>query len=495
MEDYQVKTLDELEIESEEEWFDAPEENDQIVTSIQHSYVTVLKEQDIRRRMENEIQSVSVVFSISKAEAILVLSHSRWDVSEFHKKWSDDAKSVRESVGLLVTDAPSDDKDKRFFCGVCSKLHPLKKSASVSCGHRVCISCWTSHITNIIDKMPASDDWYQTLKCPYEYCPASVGQDMIERFSSEKEKSKYDRFLFRSYVDDSKMMKCCPVPGSSCTIDLSSPESGNSDVFCLCLLSFCWNCSNDAHSPVDCKTAANWVLANTVPCPKCKTSIKVNEDCSLKMTCLPPCNYDFCRNCRGELTGHGDETGWDLYTCYFHVAVEETDQCRKMAESSADRYNDCYENWTSNELLMQKAKAYLKQLHTDIIPNLSNIQLPTVPQLEFIAEAWSQIMECRRVRKWTYAYEYYLREDEVEKRAFLKHKQENNLQTFLHADGPSEDFDKFSINLTSLTSITRNHYKGLIRDLEEGLTNVVPVSRSQRAQSEDASGSGRNHDD
>ena len=32
-------------------------------------------------------------------------------------------------------------------------------------------------------------------------------------------------------------------------------------------------------------------------------------------------------------------------------------------------------------------------------------------------------MECRRVLKWTYAYEYYLGEDQVEKQAFLKLKQ------------------------------------------------------------------------
>ncbi|KAF2558314.1 hypothetical protein F2Q68_00012963, partial [Brassica cretica] len=136
--------------------------------------------------------------------------------------------------------------------------------------------------------------------------------------------------------------------------------------------------------------------------------------------------------------------------------------------------------------------------------------LATVQQLEFIAEAWSQIMECRRVLKWTYAYEYYLGEDQVEKQAFLKLKQdnaeipleklnyhaENQLNMLLDSDGPSENFNKFRSDLTDSTRITRNHYELLVRDLEDGLSNVVGASTSQGAHNEDdASGSSSIHDD
>ncbi|KAJ4867819.1 putative E3 ubiquitin-protein ligase ARI12 [Raphanus sativus] len=275
------------------------------------------------------------------------------------------------------------------------------------------------------------------------YCPASVGRDMIERFASEKEKTKYDRYLFRSYVDGSKV-------GRSCDVHLT-PGSGNFDVLCLCLLSFCWN---QGHSqPVDCESAANWlamnssdyqdpnwVRQNTVPCP---------------------------RRCRGVWTEHGGENGLDLYTC-IHDEYEET-VLGNTAESAADRYRDCHQNWTNNESLMQLAKAKLQQLHTDIIPGLSNKQLATVQQLQFIAEAWSQIMESRRVLKWSYAYAYYLREDQVEKQAFLKLKQdkaeiplrklynyaEDELNALLDSDGPSENFNKFRSDLSDWTRITR----------------------------------------
>lgn len=82
MDDSDVKRLDEIHIKSEEEeeeWFDAPEEeHDQTETSIQQSYVTVLKEEDILKRMKNVVQRVSDIYSISEAEATLLLTHFCW---------------------------------------------------------------------------------------------------------------------------------------------------------------------------------------------------------------------------------------------------------------------------------------------------------------------------------------------------------------------------------------------------------------------------------
>lgn len=77
MDDSVVTSLDELHVRSE---LDTPEEDDQTETSTQQeSYVThVLKEEDIWGRMENQIQNVTDVSSLSKAEATLVLSHFHW---------------------------------------------------------------------------------------------------------------------------------------------------------------------------------------------------------------------------------------------------------------------------------------------------------------------------------------------------------------------------------------------------------------------------------
>lgn len=36
---------------------------------------------------------------------------------------------------------------------------------------------------------------------------------------------------------------------------------------------------------------------------------------------------------------------------------------------------------------------------------------------------WIQIVECRRVLKWTYAYGYYLPDDDVAKKNFFEYSQ------------------------------------------------------------------------
>ncbi|VVA90132.1 unnamed protein product [Arabis nemorensis] len=455
------RSLDKLHVKVE---FDSPDQEDDQTDPFnqQQSYVTVLKEEDIWRSMEKKIQIVTDVSSLSKAEATLLLSHFN---------------CVRESVGILERSLDQSPNDEEFFCGGCNETRPFEESASVSCGHHLCSNCWTRDINNIFNK---SSEWNVWLKCPYVPCQASVGRDMIESFASEEEKTKYDRYLLKSFVEDSKAMKLCPraASGRTCAIDLSPDDSGNFTVYCVCLLKFCWNCSKDVHSPVDCKTAAKWLamtmsgyqnpnrpLANSVPCPKCKQRIiekeyVIEEFFSLKMTCLP-CNYDFCWLCRGDWTEH-----WEATCNNDAVPSEEIEQQLEMEEFSVHRYNDCYKNWDSN----------------DLIPELSKTQLPTEQQLDFIIEAGLQIIESRRILKWTYAYQYYLPED---KQNLLKTWQDNvklllkelddsietKLPQYLNAEGSSENFNAFRIKLTALTSTTRKYNETLIRDLEDGLAN------------------------
>lgn len=76
-----------------------------------------------------------------------------------------------------------------------------------------------------------------------------------------------------------------------------------------------------------------------------------------------------------------------------------------------------------------------------------------------------QIVECRRVLKWTYAYGYYLPENEHTKRQFFEYSQgeaeaglerlhqcaEKDLQTFLEGDNPTSSFNDFRTKLAGLT--------------------------------------------
>ncbi|CAG7900203.1 unnamed protein product [Brassica rapa] len=473
----------------------------------QVNYV-VLKEEDIRRHQKDDIGQVSMVLSISEVEASVLLLHYHWSVSKVHDEWFADEERVRKTVGILdapVIVIPTPDDGGELTCGICFEAFPPEEILSVACGHPFCCTCWTGYISTTINGGPGC----LMLKCPEPSCPAAVGQDMFEKLASKEDKEKYYRYFIRSYVEDNRKMKWCPAPGCEHAIDFAA-GTGSYDVSCLCSHSFCWNCTEEAHRPVDCETVAqwirknsaesenmNWILANSKPCPKCKRPIEKNHGC-MHMTCTPPCKYEFCWLCLNAWTDHGERTG-GFYACNKYEAgkqegrYDEAEKRREMAKNSLERYTHYYERWASNQTSRQKAMVDLEKARSEKIEKLSDIHGTPESQLKCITEAWLQIIECRRVLKWTYAYGYYL--PDHDKKQFFEYLQgeaesglerlhkcvEKELEVFLVAEGPSDDFNHFRTKLTGLTSITKTYFENLVKALENGLADVDSQGASSKS--------------
>eukprot|EP00257_Ricinus_communis_P023472 XP_015583466.1 probable E3 ubiquitin-protein ligase ARI7 [Ricinus communis] len=471
--------------------------DDSVLARSQQNY-TILKEPDIRQRQGDDITRVSTVLSISKPEASILLRQYNWSISRVHDEWFSDEEAVRKSVGLLEKPVVQLSNARELTCGVCFESFSRDKITSAACGHPFCMACWSGYISTTINDGPGC----LMLRCPVPSCQAAVGQDMINLLASDEDKEKYSRYLLRSYIEDNRKTKWCPAPGCEYAVDFAA-GGGSFDVSCLCSYSFCWNCTEEAHRPVDCGTVAkwilknsaesenmNWILANSKPCPKCKRPIEKNQGC-MHMTCTPPCKFEFCWLCLGAWSDHGERTG-GFYACNRYEAAkqegayDEAERRREMAKNSLERYTHYYERWASNQLSRQKALADLQQMQNVHLERLSDIQCTPESQLKFITDAWLQIVECRRVLKWTYAYGYYLPEDERAKRQFFEYLQgeaesglerlhqcaEKDLHDFLAADGPSKEFDEFRTKLAGLTSVTKNYFENLVRALENGLADV-----------------------
>ncbi|KAI9082012.1 hypothetical protein K1719_036274 [Acacia pycnantha] len=459
---------------------------------------TILKDSDIQQRQENDITRVATVLFISRVDASILLRHYNWNVSEVHEAWFANEEHVRRTVGLLEKPVVQFPNARELTCGICFETYPCSRIESVACGHPYCISCWEGYIGTAINDGPGC----LMLRCPGPSCGAAVGQDMIDRLASHEDKQKYSRYLCRSYVEDNKKTKWCPAPGCEYAVTFDA-GGGNYDVTCLCSYCFCWNCTEEAHRAVDCGTVAkwilknsaesenmNWILANSKPCPKCKRPIEKNQGC-MHMTCTPPCKFEFCWLCLGAWSEHGERTG-GFYACNRYEAAkqegvhDEAERRREMAKNSLEKYTHYYERWASNQSSRQKALADLHQMQTVHLEKLSDTQCQPESQLKFITEAWLQIIECRRVLKWTYAYGYYLPEHDHAKKQFFEYLQgeaesglerlhqcaEKELQQFLNADGPSKEFNDFRTKLAGLTSVTRNYFENLVRALENGLSDV-----------------------
>ncbi|EOA39378.1 hypothetical protein CARUB_v10012456mg [Capsella rubella] len=476
----------------------------------QINYV-VLKEEDIHRRQKDDIGRVSMVLSISHVEASILLLHYHWIVSKVDDEWFADEGRVRRTVGILEGPVVPTPDGRELKCGICFESYPLEDIVSVSCGHPFCTSCWTGYLHTTISDGPGC----LMLKCPEPACLAAVGQDMFDKLSSKEDKEKYYRYFLRSYVEDNRKMKWCPAPGCEHAIDFDA-GSGSYDVSCFCSHSFCWNCTEEAHRPVDCDTVAkwilknsaesenmNWILANSKPCPKCKRPIEKNHGC-MHMTCTSPCKYEFCWLCLNAWTEHGERTG-GFYACNRYEAArqeglyDEAEKRREMAKNSLERYTHYYERWASNQQSRQKAMGDLQKMQSERLGRLSDIQCTPESQLKFIADAWLQIVECRRVLKWTYAYGYYL--SDHAKRQFFEYLQgeaesglerlhkcvEKEIEVFQTAEDPSNDFNNFRSKLVGLTSITKTYFENLVKALENGLADVDSLAASSKSTNSKAS--------
>ncbi|GMY13847.1 probable E3 ubiquitin-protein ligase ARI8, partial [Fagus crenata] len=213
--------------------------------------------------------------------------------------------------------------------------------------------------------------------------------------------------------------------------------------------------------------------------------------------------------CLGAWSDHGERTG-GFYACNRYETAkqegvyDEAEKRREMAKNSLERYTHYYERWATNQSSRQKALADLQQMQTVHLEKLSDIQCQPESQLKFITDAWLQIVECRRVLKWTYAYGYYLPEPEHAKRQFFEYLQgeaesglerlhqcaEKELQVYLNAEGPSKDFNEFRTKLAGLTSVTRNYFENLVRALENGLSDVDSHGACSRTVSSKSLGGG-----
>uniref|UniRef100_A0A0E0DFL2 RBR-type E3 ubiquitin transferase n=1 Tax=Oryza meridionalis TaxID=40149 RepID=A0A0E0DFL2_9ORYZ len=445
----------------------------ELLSHRQQQNYSILSEADIQQRQEDDINRVSTVLSISKSEACVLLRNYNWSVSKVHDEWFADEEHVRKVVGFLekLIEMPN---DRELTCGICFENCPRTSMSAAACGHPFCSACWRGYISTSINDGPGC----LMLRCPDPSCTAAVGQDMINSLADDEDREKYGRYLRRSYIEDNRKTKWCPAPGCEYAVEFVM-GSGSYDVNCNCSYGFCWNCTEEAHRPVDCATVSkwilknsaesenmNWILANSKPCPKCKRPIEKNQGC-MHITCTPPCKFEFCWLCLGPWSEHGERTG-GFYACNRYEAArqegayDESERRREMAKNSLERYTHYYERWAANQSSRQKALGDLLSLQNDKLEKLSDIQSQPESQLKFIIEAWLQSMNMPK-------------DSEAESGLERLHQcAEKELQVYLEAESPSKDFNDFRTKLAGLTSVTRNYFENLVRALETGLNDVGP---------------------
>ena len=262
------------------------------------------------------------------------------------------------------------------------------------------------------------------------------------------------------------------------------------------------------------------ILAHTKPCPKCARPIEKSQGC-MHMTCQAPCRHEFCWLCGGAWRDHGERTG-GFYSCNKYEAaraageINDTETRRENAKASLERYMHYFERWAEHGASHARAAQQLASVNLEA---LATAQSTPVSQLGFVREAMRQIVACRRILKWTYAFGFYSFDPAAAAAAggdmsapdaaaaaaspppphdpafaarkdFFEYAQgeaelqlerlsaavegsgELQLQRFFDEVAPRADLDRLRGHLAGLTAVTAKYFDALVAELERGLPAV-----------------------
>ncbi|KAM7279084.1 hypothetical protein ACFE04_006218 [Oxalis oulophora] len=479
---------------------DYVEEDEPTTNKYTKNDYNILNKEDILRNMEQDIASLSTLVSVSPAEASILLRYNGWNVSNLSEAWFADEHKVRQQVGLMETPVIVLDS-KEFYCQICFESYPRDNFKSVSCGHYYCVECWLGYITTSINNDGLGS---LRLRCPAFKCNVSVTPDIIDSLASDKDKKRYADYLITSYIEQ---QSCngeriqCPAPDCEFVIQyIGSGDRENSDVACTCTYRFCFDCREEAHRPADCEMVGKWLVKNnsdaentdyiiafTKPCPSCKRPIEKNEGC-MHMTCHC-CRHEYCWLCLGNWKGHGSN-----FSCSTYTPSSEAIEQQKTAKNNIDRYIFHYERWATNKKSAEKALHDMGCIQdTEFRKKLTEFHGLADSHLDSIVKAWEQIVECRRLLRWTYVYGYYL-DGDVEGKISAAAKRnlfeyslgeaenaleklhgwtEKELKQFIDADIKlPQEFHDYRVKLVELTSNTKKYFEKLMKALENNLSEV-----------------------
>ncbi|PUZ45741.1 hypothetical protein GQ55_8G249300 [Panicum hallii var. hallii] len=387
----------------------------------------ILTEDEVLRRQADDTAKVAEVLSIPPAFAAFLLRRYKWVASSLQDDWFSDERRVRDAAGL-----PADGgvpvatalSASPLACAICFDAFPAGRTRSAGCSHYYCDDCWRGYVRAAVGDGPRC----LSLRCPDPGCSAAVVRDLVDAVAGGGDDGeRYARFALRSYVEESGgRIKWCPGGGCAHAVEFVGCAGDDAaDVLCRCRHGFCWSCGEEAHRPVSCGTVrawlaknksdsetANWVLANTKHCPKCRRAIEKNQGCN-HISCPPPCGHHFCWLCFKPAGTR------EHYACYVYSPpppdaggkVETKEEATaRQARASLDRYLFHYERWAGNLRSLEKARHDMDELERPSVLEgmAAAVGLNSVMELHFIVEAYEQIAHGRRVLRWSHAYGYYL---------------------------------------------------------------------------------------
>jgi ariadne-1 len=442
--------------------------------------------EDLIPDMERLLKDVTEILDIPAAAAAVLLREHNWSKEQLCEVFYADSEKILKKCGVFYRCNPkmaTSDNDEDC-CPICYDDMPADKKMAMPCGHEFCMDCWHDFCANAVEQEGPS--------CVYTTCPEATCTEVVTGVEVEKAApdyfQKFQTFQLRNFVESNALSRWCPGVGCeriACAATASAMEQEGCIAHCDgCSTSFCMVCGEEPHAPSGCKElalwnekcrneseTANWILANTKSCPKCASRIEKNQGCN-HITCQR-CKHEFCWICSGDWASHGANTG-GYYKCNkYDPNNSNSDDTSDAAQAKRelDRYLHYYKRYHAHSEAQKFAKKQLKETESRMIALQESSDNAKWTDVEFLKTANEQLVECRKVLKYTYVYAYYMNpNDKMEKERFEHHQE--MLEKFTEnlseqSESPLDKMDRTDV--VNQTRVVDRFMKNVLKYVEEGM--------------------------
>jgi len=433
----------------------------------------MMASEDLRPEMNDKISAVAELLNIPTVAAAALLRECKWVVERLNDSYLSDSEAMLERVGMTARCSGNVIKNDIGTCSIC--MEDDKPVYSMPCYHSFCRDCWGQYLEITLKDGPSC--LYKT--CPQPNCNEKVTEEEIKALAPHL-LPKYSFYQLKSFVELNPCARWCP--GTDCD-KVGITTTGWGCLSCDCGTSFCLRCGEEPHSPASCadivrwnekcqneSETANWILANTKPCPKCSSRIEKNQGCN-HMVCQQ-CKYEFCWICCAPwLPLHGANTG-GYYKCNrFEDGGEGDDQSDKAkAQRELNRYLHYYKRFHAHSEAEKFARKQLQETEKRMILLQESTANSTWIDVQFLKTAVEQLIECRKVLKYTYTYAYYLPNVARIKDRFEYHQE--MLEKFTENLSELSEQPLADMNRTEVINVTRvvsRFMKNILKYVDEGM--------------------------
>lgn len=457
--------------------------------------VRLLEPSDLFPVMQRRVKEVTEVLNIPESASAVLMREHKWNKERLFESFYSDCEKLQDKCGVrfrcgnvsqcVVNNRIRSGKQNSMeVCQICTDEVTKDEMLAMPCGHQFCLDCWRGFAEVTLERGPTC----VATTCPQAGCNEIVTEEEISVASPHLLPS-FNNYQLRSFVDMNDLTRWCPGPG--CTRIAIMRGGGVADsiqvpVECTsCSTEFCLKCGEEPHSPTNClelarwnekckneSETANWILANTKPCPRCSSRIEKNQGCN-HMACQQ-CKFEFCWICLGNWADHGANTG-GYYKCnkYDPSGDSSTDNSdAAKAKRELDRYLHYYKRYHAHSEAQKFAKRQLRDTEAKMVLLQESTDNSTWTDVEFLKAATEQLVECRRVLKYTYSYAYYMTDisKKMHKERFEHHQE--MLERFTEnlselSEQPIADMDRTDI--VNQTRVVDLFLRNILQYVEDGM--------------------------